>query len=121
MTDQTRKDWIPLKPSELGTLALVSKNEDIPRLLQIASQYASETFRFDDEELTKFYFFEVPYAFLVENHEPLAAYFYVWIPGQIRDSFKGTCGGEDCAGSRICRRPGCVCTQSKLSGAWKCR
>jgi len=120
MPDQTRNDWIPLQPSELGTLVLVSQEGDIPGLLQIV-QYAGETFNFDDEELTKFYFSKVPYEFVAENRRRLAAYSYAWIPERIRDFFKGKCGGEDCTESQICRRPGCVCTQSKFSSAWKCR
>ena len=121
MPDQTRNDWVPLRPSELGTLVLVSENGDVPRLLQMTVQYASETFNFDDEELTKFYFSKVPYAFVAEGRERLAAYSYAWIPKGIRDFFKGKCGGEDCTASRICRRPGCVCMPSKFSSVWKCR
>jgi hypothetical protein len=130
MPDQTRNDWVPLQRSELGTLVLVSENRDVPQLLRMTGivlteppgtdQYASETFNFDDEELTKFYFSKMPYAFVAEGRERLAAYSYAWIP-EGRDFFKGKCGGEDCTASRICRRPGCVCTPSKFSSAWKCR
>jgi hypothetical protein len=121
MPDQTRNDWVPLRPSELGTLVLVSENGDVPRLLQMTVQYASERFVFDDEDLTKFYFSNVPFAFVAEGRERLAAYSYAWIPEVVHDFFKGKCGREDCTASRICRRPGCVCTPSKISSAWKCR
>ena len=72
MPDQTRNDWVPLLPSELGTLVLVSEKDDVPRLLQIV-QYASEAFSLD-EGLTKFYFSKVLYAFVAEGSERLAAY-----------------------------------------------
>ena len=121
MPDQTRTDWLPLQPSELGTLVLVSENGDIPLLLQMSVQYPGEKFNFDDEELTKFYFSNVPYGFVAERREWLAAYSYAWIPERIGNFFRGRCGGEDCTASRTCRRPGCICTPSKLSSTWKCR
>jgi hypothetical protein len=121
MSDQTRNDWLPLLASELGTLVLVSENRDVPRLLQLTVQYPSETFNYDAEELTKFYFSNVPYGFVAEGSERLTAYSYAWIPERIRDFFRGKCGGKDCTASRICRRPGCVCTPSKFSSVWKCR
>jgi hypothetical protein len=121
MPDQTRKAWIPLRRSELGTLVLVSQNQDIPRLLEMTAQFAREAFNIDDEALTKFYFSNVPYRFVAEGSERLAAYFYAWIPDRIRDFFKGKCERDDCTASRICKRPGCVCTKSILSSTWTCR
>jgi len=121
MPDQTRTDWIPRELQALGTLVLISEQEGIPSLIDITRQFSSETFRTTDEDLTKFYFSEVPYSFVTEYVAALAAYSYVWIPEGIRNFFKGICRGEDCTASQSCVRPGCVCKQSLLSKKWKCR
>ncbi len=121
MPDQTRNDWIPSRPDELGTLVVVSEPQDAPGLRPLTTQFATQTFNFDDEPLTKFYFSDVPYGLVAESSQRLAAYSYAWIPKGIRDLFTGKCSGQDCTESRECVRPGCVCKKSMFSSAWKCR
>jgi len=122
MPDQTRRDWIPSNITEVGTLVLVSANESVPQLLPMFVNFAApSSFNFSDDPVTKFYFSNVPYVFVAESGARLSAYSYAWIPKGIRDFFIGKCGGEDCTESKVCVRPGCICTPKILSNGRTCR
>jgi hypothetical protein len=121
MPDQTRPEWIGDYNAD-GTLVIVAEGTAAPGLLQFIPNAPAQQFFFDDDEgLIKYYFSNVTYGFVSERSERFSPFYYAWIPGWIRDIFVGKCDRKDCSTSKICVRPGCICTRGRITGSWRCR